>query len=177
MRVIVSSTAKQKIEAVQSAFQLLTEKNIVVEGFKAPSNINEQPLGRVEMNTGCNNRLAEAMKNEVADVYVSMENGIEFVDGEWRDFAYIIMYLSKSRQEFDGFSDFVVFPTDCVEEAQRLGFDLHTVGSVMAELKPEIDKQDPHLSLTGKSRVAFLSETIEKLIEQANATHLFDRMT
>ena len=176
MKIVVASTAKPKLLAVQTAFSILKGKETQILGYKAPSSVNEQPVGREEIELGCNNRLIEAMKAHKGDIFVSMENGIISEKSEWRDLAYIKMYFPKTRQEFSGYTDHVVFPTNCVDEARRRGFDKHTVGSVMAEMCPGIDKQDPQLSLTGKSRVLFLSETIEKLVQQANQLHLFHRM-
>jgi non-canonical (house-cleaning) NTP pyrophosphatase len=177
MKIIVSSTASQKIDAANLAFQnSLPNKIIEVAGEKSISGINEQPNGRKEIILGCENRLSHTMMNPGADIYVSMESGIELRGKKWHDLAYIILYFSNNRQAFSGFTDSVVFPTDCVEEAMRLGFDKHTVGSVMATKRPDINKQDPHLSLTGKSRVIYLADGIEKLITEANSRHLFRRL-
>ena len=176
MKIVVASTARPKLQAVDLAFSILKGKNIEAVGCKAPSSVNEQPVGRQEIELGCNNRLREAMKAHKADIFVSMENGVIFEKGEWRDLAFIIMYFPKSRQEFSGYSDHVVFPTNCVNQARKLGFDKHIVADALIQIYPTIDLGDPHLFLTGKSRVYFLSETIEKLVQQANQLHLFHRM-
>lgn len=172
VNVAVSSTADQKIKAVQKAF-LVSNKNVTVTGYKASSGINEQPNGNDEIILGCNNRLRETIEQTRADIYISIENGISYFENKWHDYAYVIMYFSKSHQEFTGFTRLVVFPTDCVIEARRRGFKLHTVGSVMAEMRPDINKQDPHLSLTGISRVDYLAETLNSLIIQADKLSLF----
>jgi non-canonical (house-cleaning) NTP pyrophosphatase len=175
MKIIVSSASSQKLTAVQMAFQnTITDKTVEMLGYKASSGINEQPVGKDEISLGCNNRLSETMKNQLGDIYVSIENGIELRKEEWHDFGYIIIYIPRYRKEFDGVTESVIFPTDCVEEAMRRGFDLHTVGSVIAERNPGVDKQDPQLWLTGKSRVQYLVDTIEKLIVKANSQYLFN---
>jgi non-canonical (house-cleaning) NTP pyrophosphatase len=177
MKIVVSSTASQKLDSSQLAFQnTLKGKIIDVTGYKSASGVNEQPWGRKEIILGCENRLAHTIKGQQGDICISIESGIELRSKEWHDFAYIMMYFYHSKKEFTGFTDSVVFPTDCVEEAMRLGFDLNTVGSVMAKRRPDIDKQDPHFSITGKSRVLYLSETIEKIINTADSHHLFRRL-
>jgi non-canonical (house-cleaning) NTP pyrophosphatase len=177
VKIIVSSTAIQKLQAVQKAFEIqLPNITLEIKGLKVPSGINEQPVRKKEIEQGCNNRLAETMKLEQSDIFISMENGIVKEGENWIDIGYIIMYFQKSRQQFDGYTNSVIFPTDCVEEAKKRGFELNTVGSVMAELYPQINKQDPHLSISGKSRVFYLSRKIEDLISQANKLYMFHRM-
>ena len=75
MKIAVASTAQTKLQAVDLAFSIL-KGNIEAVGCKAPSSVNEQPVGREEIELGCNNRLREAMKAHKADIFVSMENGI-----------------------------------------------------------------------------------------------------
>jgi non-canonical (house-cleaning) NTP pyrophosphatase len=177
MKIIVSSTATQKIKAVEIAFQnMLSEKTREVVGYKSASGVNKQPVGRTEIVLGCENRLTDTMENQQGDIFISIESGIEFRGKNWYDFAYIIMHFSGYRSHYGIFTDTVIFPTEYVEEAMRLGFDKHTVGSVMANRRPEIDMQDPHLSLIGKSRVIYLADGIKKLIVKAGPSDIFDQL-
>ena len=100
-----------------------------------------------------------------------------FEKGEWRDLAHIKMYFPKTKQEFSGYTNHIVMPTECVNQARKLGFDKHIVADALIQIYPTIDLGDPHLFLTGKSRVYFLSETIEKLVRQADSLSLFHRMS
>jgi len=60
------------------------------------------------------------------------------------------------------YSDSVPFPYEAVQEAQRRGFKEWTVGRVMEEWGIVAQHDDPHLSLTGKSREDYIAEAIKK---------------
>ena len=179
MKVIVCSTADQKLTATKNAFEsILKPRNLVLSGEKAPSSINEQPEGKKEIEQGSDNRLFFTLKNlndESTDIFVSMESGLEKKRGKYYDYAHIRMYLARSRQEFCGETERCHFPTEYVEEARKRGFDKVTVGSVMAERIEGMDKQDPH-AYFGKSRVLYLQETIEQILARAKEAKMFDLM-
>lgn len=159
--IVVASGSAIKIELVRKALQkLFPSRSFTVEGVKAPSGINEQPIGS-ETEQGARSRLLKAQEiftenhTDIETAYFSIESGLfEASPGEWEDRAVVVIGLPDGRT-FSSISVGVHFPTDAVEEARQLegGFAQHTVGSVIAkhfaEQGIEVDKQDPQTALTG----------------------------
>jgi non-canonical (house-cleaning) NTP pyrophosphatase len=170
MKIVIASTAKQKLDSLNLVldYVLVSKEGIDILGLKASSLINEQPEGREEIERGCNNRLQSIIKEVQADLYFSIENGIEFIPSKdiWIDYALVKCFALQNGKAYFAFSDYVTFPNACVMEAKKRGFEQWTVGAVMAEFIKGLDKQDPHLWLTGISRVEFLKKPILKIINE-----------
>ena len=82
----------------------------------------------------------------------SIENGIIFENDKYWDVCYVLLLASPAGSGLGKSCpvDFrVEFPKEAVLEAQRRDFDKTTVGSVLAEMYPGLNKKDPHSFLTG----------------------------
>lgn len=134
----------------------MPESELVIKGFKAESGVNEQPVEN-ETIIGAINRLVNAIRVLVeegfaANIVISIESGIfQTPDGSWEDKAIVYLSSNDERDDMIEPSEGVVFPDKYVEEAERRGFNQHTVGSVIAEMNPDSDPTDPHAFLTKDS--------------------------
>lgn len=161
MVVIVGTTSALKIAAVQAVFEDAT-----VIGVKTSSGVPEQPR-ETETETGAYNRLNEAKRlRPGADMYVGIENGIFYDNGNHVDKAIVIIENKVGEQQ-SACSKGLVFPEAFFLEAQHIGFDKVTVGQVMFEAGMIQKKDDPHADLGDKkSRVVFLTDTLSKALDQ-----------
>lgn len=150
----VASTSRHKIGAVENVLRELATRG-TVEGYKAASGVNEQPVGHEETFQGAKNRLKNLEEVLIENksltesaVLVSFESGIYEVGGRWVDIGYVV--VKQGERVAVAPSAGVEFPKEYVEEAKRRGFETATVGSVMAERlgNPDIGT-DPHAYLTG----------------------------
>lgn len=160
--IVLTSQSPIKLRALQGA---LDELNITanVVTVKAPSGVNEQPVGD-ETRRGALNRIAAAREQQAGDLYVSMENGLFHEDGIWTDCAVVVVEYSPDGRPITVVSDGVIFPLDAVEEAQRRGFQTTTVGQVLAEWGIVKDHADPHVDLCGTSRETLLHATARQAL-------------
>lgn len=165
MKIAVASASAVKLEACRKAFGAVAPQGGVVDiiPVKAPSGVAEQPVGD-ETLTGALNRISHARSAvHDADYYVSIENGLFVEDGRYIDRAVVVIARrNEAPQTF--YSDGVEFPSQSVEETRKRGFDTWTVGKVMAEQGVVSQHDDPHLSLSGKSRVAYINETAARAV-------------
>jgi hypothetical protein len=81
---------------------------------------------------------------------------------EYMDFAVITLYNVATDKFSVVFSKGVKFDEELVEESFNME-GAHTVGAMMALEDKKVDGQDPHFSLTGKSRSEYLEEAVRKL--------------
>jgi len=153
---VLTSCSAVKIAALNEAIrQLGWDAEIVA--VKSPSGVNEQPLGD-ETECGALNRIRSARQARPgADLYVSIENGLFEEGGEHVDRAVVAAERADGRRAMAR-SAGVVFPRIYVEEARRRGFQMTTVGQVLADRGIVTRHDDPHLTLCGKSRAIFLVE-------------------
>ena len=155
MKIHVASKAAQKTGAVADACQALGI-NAEINGFSAPSGINEQPIGEDETTRGARNRLNYIMSLELAgvetddDLWVSIENGLrKNALGQWIDFAVVLIRSLRPGTPIITIESMgIVFPTKAVIAAQQRGFDKVTAGKMLADLGMVRDHQDPHAELT-----------------------------
>lgn len=166
MKVVIASTSELKVQAVKNAFN---DPSIEFIAVKADSNVSEQPMNEQTL-TGAFNRIDDARRlSPGADFYVSIENGIFEEDGKFIDRA-IVTIGNETSDPVVTYSDGVEFPKNAVEETRKRGFDQWTVGKVMAEMLIVKSHSDPHLDLSGKSRVAYITETAEKAVSKISLT-------
>ena len=163
--VAVASESKQKLNAAKAAL------NAEVVGIKAPSLIEDQPMGIDKTLRGAKNRLAallDAIENgacKTPDLAVAIENGLmKVLGGEeetWIDVAFVVIRDIASGTESVSTSVGMQFPTAAVAEWAEDGEE-GTVGQVLAE-RLKCDPQDPHAALTAQqfSREKLLEDAIK----------------
>ena len=155
MKIVLASPSAVKLEACRAAFG--DDAEIVT--VKAPSGVNEQPMNG-ETVTGAFNRIAAAKQMAPgADLYVSIENGVFEEDGHCIDRPVVVVSRGQGDPQVT-YGDGVEFPKESVDEARRRGFDKWTVGKIMEEQGIVRQHDDPHLSLSGKSRAEYLRATV-----------------
>ncbi|HVW66297.1 MAG TPA: inosine/xanthosine triphosphatase [Candidatus Peribacteraceae bacterium] len=154
MRVFVASTSKHKIAGAKQACDEIFPGNHDIEGRKASSDINEQPVGHEETLQGALNRIKN-LKTVIGDtrfdLLIAFEGGMFQVNAngeeKWVDMGWTVAEDATGRQAYS-MGTGVEYPTEDVHIARELGFDKYTVGSVMAK-RAGIDGTDPQEYLTG----------------------------
>lgn len=162
--VVVGTTSALKIAAVQAVF-----KDAEVLGVKTNSGVPEQPLEE-EIEKGARHRLW-FVKDwfPEADIYIGIENGIFYENGNYVDKAIVIIENSNGQEQVACSSGLIV-PEESFFKAKTQGFDKTTVGQVMFEDGLVNKKDDPHADPGDKkSRSFFLTETIAQALQQLNA--------
>ena len=167
MKIILGSTSELKIAAVQGACEML-DIDTDVRGVPAGSGVNPQPWGIEEIHTGAMARALIARSEHDCDLAIGIESGIlRFgLSPGTLDIAVIVL-ITKDNKVIVTSSNGIQFPEKCVDEAFSRGFDIVTVGSVIAE-RYGGDPTDPHLTLTnGKiSRRTILTDALITALEQ-----------
>ena len=171
MQVGVTSQNTLKIDAVKRAY-ILNRIFVEVIGFKSDSKVGEQPVNEQTLE-GARNRIffINSHANNL-DRIISIENGIFLEEGQWLDRAVVVVYNLQTHKEYIAYSDAVVFPIKYVEKTQQIGFEIMTVGQVMAEAGYVTNPKDPHLTISGISRQVYLENTILKLVGQVESVEL-----
>lgn len=166
IKIIVGSTSNIKVGA-QVGASLILGLDFEIVAIDTESGVNAQPEGLIETHTGALNRATLAAKfakksdDTHCNLYaVGIENGIECLQCIWYDFACVVIIDPKGNMHH-AISDYVRFPTDMVEEARKLGFTHHTVGSVL-HTRRGYNPYDPHVGLTNgkRSRQRILEEVL-----------------
>ncbi len=154
--IAIGSTNSIKTQAVQTAFE-----GSCFQSVKVSSSINEQPIGLRETRRGAENRLRETIQAvPQANLWIVIENGLKQKNGQWVDFAVVILYSAQQKVVVK--SEEVLVPTWLVDLARERGFSHTTVGKIIAELYPTVDSHDPHNFLTNGqiSRLSILVNTL-----------------
>jgi non-canonical (house-cleaning) NTP pyrophosphatase len=167
--IVLGSLSAIKHNAVASAF---SKYDVAIVRINADSKVNTQPVEE-ETFIGVNNRITDAKNQYLQDklqnsfFVIAIENGIfnYITEGKevWEDKAIIVAELEDGTK-IQQLSEAVMFPTEYVDIAKNSGFDIITVSKVMAEMNVVTRSDDPHLSLTGKSRQQYLEEALEELV-------------
>lgn len=161
MKIVIASTSAVKIEACGKAFG--DEATLIP--VKVPSHVNEQPIEE-ETLRGAFNRLSGAfLLHPDADFYVAIESGLFLKNLDYVDRAVVII-KDRHGENYTTYSDGVVFPKNAVEETRARGFAEWTVGKIMEERGIVAKHDDPHLSLSGKSRVDYINETVLRAVKK-----------
>lgn len=174
--VVVPSLSAIKVDTVRDTLRIVCpNKRFNVIGIKAPSNVDEQPLGQTTVQ-GARNRLENAKRakqeatSNVADDFmvVSIENGLfkegsfnaEGVDleasfdpnAEYDDRAVTVIEIPGHQEvvQISPTSESVRFPHNAVLAAVNAdgGLVKNTVGSKLKEVGAVQDNQNPHKELT-----------------------------
>ena len=161
---ILGSSSQIKIEALTEALEELKIKGTVISVSQAKSNVNEQPVGEIEIMTGAVNRVYSAYKlNPTGNAYIAIENGIEYKDPDWVDYAVVLLYMPNGLKCWLS-SEEVIFPTKLVEITKLKGFNKNTVGETMQEFGFVSNSKDPHVDLCGITRKEIIKKALINLI-------------
>lgn len=164
----LGSSSKIKIDALQGAINDLKIHGAVLAVNRSASQVNEQPVGKVEILKGAINRVISASEiNPESEIYISMENGIELTPAcVWVDYAIVLAFVPSNEYIHYVKSQSIVFPLDAVEETRTMlgGFTLNTVGKTLKRIGKVKFADDPHLDLAGISRRQILKEATKKLL-------------
>ena len=121
MQITVGSTSEHKLAAVREACAHLGI-SATVEGIKAASKVNEQPVGFEETFTGALNRASEARNHAPFSESVGIENGIiRFThDRNYTfDLAWVVWFTPQGNRRIVTNTSGLLMPEELVEEAQR----------------------------------------------------------
>lgn len=173
MKIVVASQSALKVEICKHVVdKFYSDVDLVT--VKAASGVAEQPFDHVTVD-GAFNRLHDAKSKVLnADLYISIENGIFNEDGRYMDRAVAVVSDFYNSAEI-ATSEGVEFPAASVEKTKTLGIDKWTVGKVMAEDGLVAQHDDPHLTLSGKSRKIYLEEALTRALtaHQKRAKQMF----
>ncbi|EKD92789.1 MAG: hypothetical protein ACD_28C00330G0003 [uncultured bacterium] len=180
--VFVASTSKHKLGAVEGvAREVFPEEESKVEGRKASSGINEQPVGHEETIQGALHRLEElkgaldATRSRY-DLLVAFESGIFPVTvgkvERWFDLAWVVIEDGNGTQKL-AHSTGIEFDAADVEKAKAKGFKTTTAGSMISE-RTGADSTDPHSYLTHEvvSRSEMLRQALKTALGQLSRSIL-----
>lgn len=156
---VLASTSKIKRDAMRSAFP-----GSVVYGVSVPSGVNAQPIGRLEIQTGALSRCESvaALYPTLSRVY-GIESGLVRRGSRWYDVACVLEYETGCRAGRAVFSKEVEVPAQFVNAEVRTG--RVTFADVMKRLTPSVATDDPHKTLTGKSRRDYLCDALNGLFQ------------
>lgn len=90
--VVVASKNPIKILATKNGFEKIFGDNFIYYPVDAPSQVNKQPSSDNQTLTGAKNRIKNAkILYPGADFYVGLEGGVEEIDNELHEFAWIVV--------------------------------------------------------------------------------------
>lgn len=169
MKLVVGSTSAIKKDATALALLRIGLK-LPLLSISAPSGVNEQPFEFSETFRGAYCRaLVALLKCPDANIGVGIENGLFKHNGGTADRAVCVLIVRSSEapehwKYSSGIGAPVMFPTDAVEIARKRGFTTTTAGQVLHEQNSAIIADNPHLHLTGRSRVDYLADTLQQVM-------------
>ena len=167
MHLVLGSTSSHKLDAVRQACHSLGLQ-VTIEGIKAASGQNEQPVGFKETFAGALTRAQAARSRDTQAVAIGIESGIFHIPRSTitLDIAVIVL-LTLDGLQIVTTTNGVQFPKECVKIAKKRGFNKTTVGAVIAE-KFGGDPNDPHATITqGKvTRTGTLIPALVSALEQ-----------
>jgi non-canonical (house-cleaning) NTP pyrophosphatase len=174
MEIVLGSTSKHKLAALQEACDSLAIFNATIIGFKASSNVSEQPVGFNEMFIGAQQRARGAQEHSPGSYAIGIESGIIRFSAEspvTLDIAAVVLITPDGDIKMTT-SAGVQFPEQYVQLAGNRGFDTTTVGTIVTE-KLGGDHTDPHATLTdGKmTRTYTLIDALVILLRQTKLFH------
>lgn len=163
MKIILASQSRVKINAVEKAFNDVGQFNLITA--KAPSGVNEQPIGYETMR-GAMNRIdfIKAVHPD-ADLYISIENGLFPEHCDFIDYA-VVTISDKNGKTSTTKSKGVLFPKHYVLKTRYRngGFAQWTVGQTMMDAGIVKNNADPHICLSGESRVDLLDAAVRHAV-------------
>lgn len=165
MIIALGSQSSVKQEAVRRAMQVF-EIDAQLVTVKARSNVAEQPFNSETVRGARNRALHAAALVPDAAFALAIESGIFDRNGHYLDIAVVVARLRDGRY-LQADSQSVEFPADAVHETVRrcVENDSWTVGKILQEWGRIERHDDPHASLVGRSRAAFIYDAVFTLIQ------------
>jgi non-canonical (house-cleaning) NTP pyrophosphatase len=168
MSIGVCGTNAFKLNAGREGYFRVFGSRLEVFGIEnTPSDINEQPIddeSQLSMMNRLNHAIDQVKDGRLPEVeYVlAFENGgrlsyVPYVDSLVTDEAWVGVWRVHDCALAIAISAGVVFPNLYVANTEILGFDQHTVGSVMAK-ELGLNSKNPHLGLCGVDRQELLTQ-------------------
>lgn len=127
MKVLVATGNYAKIEGAKRALAHYFE-NFTIEGITSPSNVSEQPVNE-EITKGAKNRVKNlkeyCKKNKIqADLYLSIESGINNFFGDW---IITNIAIIEDNNDFYSIGSSCSFPVPQKYVSKIIESDLNTV--------------------------------------------------
>lgn len=167
MKIIVGTKNQKKIDVAVSVFKsVLSNDDVVVEGYDANSKVPESPQGQ-EIYTGALNRAIECYNSRSADFYVGMESGHVERYGNMFEEAWAVVVSGDGTQRI-GYSSGLLLPKVVV--GRMMGGQTHD--EIMAGFDKEFnlpdDNKDTWSRYTGGniSRQVSLEEALRNALIQ-----------
>lgn len=164
-KIILTSTAFEKVEAVRSALQSVYG-DCSLRAVAGPSGVAPQPCGAAAGFAGAEGRIEAVRRQQAArpgEIFISIENFIsEIIPDCWMDIAALVLRDDENDITVRILSQAVNVPKEFVDEARRAtpedyglrstGFAT-TVGEIIHAKFPAISNSDWHQTLAGFSRM------------------------
>jgi non-canonical (house-cleaning) NTP pyrophosphatase len=169
MKLVVGSTSFIKKEACVLALRRVGLQLPLIS-ISASSGVNEQPYGLMETLRGAYSRaLVALIKCPDATIGVGIENGLFGHEGGTADRPVCVLLVRgddtpEQWRYSSSVGAAVMMPAEAVRLARKRGFATTTAGQVLHELNPQIIADNPHLALTGRSRIDYLADTLQQVI-------------
>lgn len=126
MVVVVASQNPVKKEATKQGFEaMFTSHSFTFVSQESDSGVSSQPLSDAETILGARNRVCDIRRRHpAADFYVGIEGGVEDIDGELHEFAWVVIE-NATRKTGKGRSAVFIAPPEIrrliLEEKKELG--------------------------------------------------------
>ena len=164
MKILIASTNAGKIEGARKAFSRYFDDFEII-GINVSSDVPEMPVNN-EIILGAKNRIKNlkdyAVKNDInADLYISVESGIQNLFGEWMITTITGMEDNDSFKSYSSSASFPV-PKKYVDEVIKFGLNL-----VMDKLFGEDKQRHNHkgsIQLLTKNEITRIDLTEEAFI-------------
>lgn len=170
LTIALGSQSQVKQTAISNAIAQF-ELDAELVAVKARSGIAEQPFNEETLRGAKNRAVHAAQLVRHADLAIAIESGIFvrkphlFARKRYLDIAIVLARLQDGTF-VSVESDSVEFPEEAVLETKRRGVQDWTTGRVLQEWGLVAQHDDPHFSLTGKSRAEYINEAALRLFEQ-----------
>jgi non-canonical (house-cleaning) NTP pyrophosphatase len=177
IHIILGTKSQIKLQALNEVIKdSLVNKIVKVFTYDVPSGVPDQPFneeGRIGASQRAMNAAKEYQKqnffNTKQAISIGIENYVETTMNSksgkvYNDIAAISVITlpnSSNEQPIIVYSDPLEFTAEYVEEAILLNT---TVGKVMKDKGVVKNANDPHLELSGKSRVEFLKKPLKEAL-------------
>lgn len=117
--VAVGSKNPVKVSAVRQAFKKVwPQETYVVKGYAIASGVPDQPMTPKETIHGARTRARAAQNTAQADYGVGLEGGLHEIEGQWFDYAWVIV-VNRKGEEGIGATQKVHVPNSIMEHIHQ----------------------------------------------------------